>query len=90
MVISYLSDEALGHEISDDLSGDGAVDLELVAQFGNSDNQELGSLLDDSIVCLLVEEDCVVKLFLYLDLGPALLLSLGRTSFLSGKGSSFG
>ena len=32
-MVSDLSDEALGVEISDDLSGDGSVDLELVAQF---------------------------------------------------------
>ena len=33
VVIADLSDEALGVEVSDDLAGDGSVDLELVAQF---------------------------------------------------------
>ena len=74
-------------KISDHTSGDGTVDLELVDQLRNSDSEELGCLLGDSLVCLSVEEDSVVKLFLDLDLGPALLLGLSATCFLASKGS---
>ena len=87
VVITNLLNESLGGEISDQLSGNRSVDLELVAHFRNSDCQELGSILGDSLVSLSVEEDGVVKLFLYLGLGPALLFSLTTTSFLSGEGS---
>jgi hypothetical protein len=66
-------------KISDHLSSNRAIDLELVDKLRHSNGQELGSLLDDSLVCLGVEEDGVVLLFLYLDLGPALLLCLGTT-----------
>ncbi len=86
VVISNLLDESLSVEISDQLSGNRSVDLELVAHFRNSDCQELGSVLGDSLVSLSVEEDGVVKLFLYLGLGPALLFSLTTTCFLSGEG----
>lgn len=57
-------------EVSEHLSGDCTVDLELVAHNGNSENQEFGCLLDDSLVSLGVEEDSVVNLFLDLDLSP--------------------
>ena len=89
-MVTDLSDETLVEEFSDDLSGDGTVDLELVDQLRHSDSQELGCLLDDSIVCLLIEEDSVVKLFLDLDLGPALLLSLGATRLLAWDSASLG
>ena len=79
VVITNLLDESLGVEISDQLSGNGSVDLELVAHFGNSDGQELRSILCDSLVSLSVEEDGIVKLFLYLDLGPALLFGLSAS-----------
>ena len=69
-MVTNLSNEPLGVEVSNEGSGNGTVHLELVTQFGNSDDQELWSLLDCSVVGLLVEIDCVVKLFLYLDLGP--------------------
>ncbi len=63
-------------KISDHTSGDGAVNLELVDQFRDGDSEELGGLLGDSLVSLSIEENSIVKLFLYLDLGPALLFSL--------------
>ena len=90
VVLANLSDESLGVKISDDSSGHGTVDLELVAQFGHRDGEELGRILDDSIVGFLVEEDRVVKLFLYLDLGPALLLGLSAAGLLAGEGSGLG
>ncbi len=76
-------------KISDHLSSNRAIDLELVDKLRHSDGQELGSLLGDSLVCLGIEEDSVVLLFLYLDLGPALLLGLSSTSLLAGEGSCF-
>ena len=72
------------------MAGHGSVDLELVTHLRNSDGQELGRLLDDSLVCLLVEEDSVVNLFLDLDLGPALLLRLGGTGLLAWCCTSLG
>ena len=76
-------------KISDHTSGDGTVDLELVDQLRNSDSEELGCLLSYSLVCLSVEENSVVKLFLDLNLGPALLLGLSAsTGFLTGESSS--
>ena len=71
-------------KISDHTSCDGTIDLELVDQFGDSDSEELGCLLGDSLVSLRIEEHGIVKLFLYLDLGPALLLGLSASArFLS-------
>jgi hypothetical protein len=89
-VIANLSDETLVEEFSDHLSGDRSVDLELVDKFRHGDGQELRCLLDDSIVALLIEEDRVVKLFLDLDLGPALLLCLGASSLFAWKSASLG
>lgn len=76
-------------KISDHLSSNRAIDLELVDKLRHSNGQELGSLLGDSLVCLDIEEDGVVLLFLYLDLGPALLLGLGSTGLFTGESSSF-
>ena len=77
-------------KVSDHASCNGAVDLELVDKLRHGDSEELRCLLGDSLVCLRIEEDSVVKLFLYLDLGPALLLGFGATCFLSGESSSLG
>ena len=63
-------------KISDHTSCDGTVDLELVDQFGDSDSEELGCLLGDSLVSLRIEEHGIVKLFIFLDLDPAILLGL--------------
>ena len=60
-------------KVSDHTSCNRAVDLELVNKLRDGDREELGSLLGDSLVCLGIEENGIVKLFLYLDLGPALL-----------------
>ena len=89
-MITNLSDEILCVEVSDDLSSDGTIDLELVAQFGNSDDEELGGFLYDSLVELCIKVNSVVQLFLDLYLGPALLLCLSSTGLLARKGSSFG
>ena len=71
-------------KVSDHVSCNGAVDLELVDKLRHCDSEELWSLLGDSLVCLSIEEDSIVLLFLYLDLGPALLLGLSAsTGFLT-------
>ena len=77
-------------KISDHTSSDGAIDLELVDQLRDGDGEELGGLLGDSLVSLSIEENSVVKLFLYLDLGPALLLCLSTSTLLSWKSSGLG
>ena len=89
-MIADLSDEILCVKISDHLSSNRAVDLELVHHLAHSDGQELGCFLGNSLIKLGIEEDSVVQLFLYLDLGPALLLGFGATCFLSGESSSLG
>ena len=90
VVIADLSDEILCVKISDHLSSNRAVDLELVHHLAHSDGQELGCFLGNSLIKLGIEEDSVVQLFLYLDLGPALLLGFGATGFLSWESSGLG
>ena len=63
-------------KVSDHLSSNRSVDLELVYKLRHGDSEELWCLLGDSLVSLSIEEDGIVKLFLYLDLGPALLFGL--------------
>lgn len=74
MGLSALSDNSFASQFSEDLPGDGSVDLELVADDSNSKGLELGGFLGDFLVCLLIEEDGVVQLFLQFNLGPTLLL----------------
>ena len=66
-------------KVSDHLSGNRAIDLELVRKLRHGDSEELRCLLGDSLVSLSIEEDSIVKLFLYLDLGPALLFGLSAS-----------
>ena len=70
-------DKILLVEVLDDGSCDGTIDLELLAEDGSGDAEDLGNLLEHSLVLLLLEIDGIVKLFLDLDLSPGLLLSLG-------------
>ena len=81
MMISHLFDEVLGVKISEHFSSNSTIDLEFIADNGNSETLEFGCFLHDSLVCLSIEEDSIVKLFLYLYLGPTLLLCL-TTGFL--------
>ena len=74
-------------KISDHTSSDRTVNLELVDQLRNSDSEELRCLLSNSLVCLSVEENSIVKLFLDLNLGPALLLGLSATCLFAREGS---
>jgi hypothetical protein len=76
VMVSNLLDEVFLSQVSQNFSGNGSVHLELVTDNGNSEIEELGSFLGNSFVSLSIKEDSVVKLFLYLGLGPALLLCL--------------
>lgn len=80
-MISNLFDEVLLKEVIEKLSSYGSVDLEFIDDSGNGKIQDFGCFLENSLVALLIEEDSVVNLFLYLYLGPTLLLCLS-TSFL--------
>merc|ERR1719498_1804637 len=70
MLSTDWSDKALLVQISDESSGNGTTDLEFFAKDGSGDAENLWNLLNHSLVLLLVEENSVVKLFLYLNLGP--------------------
>jgi len=89
MVIADLLDEILLVEVPENFSSYGSVDLEFITDNGDGEIQELGCLLGDSLVCLGIEEDSVVNLFLYLDLGPALLLGLSTTLLVYSSGGGF-
>jgi hypothetical protein len=69
-------DDASLHTVTDQCACDRAVYLELFAEVGAGDAQDLCHLLGHLFVALLIEEDVVVELVLDLDLGPALLLGL--------------
>merc|ERR1719389_339543 len=70
MLVTNRSDEALFSQISEESSGDGASDLELLAKHGSGDAEDLGDLFHHPLVLLLFEEHSIVKLFLDLNLGP--------------------
>ena len=69
-------DCALFGELFDHRASDGTVDLVLVAEGGAGDAEDLGDFRCDLGPFLLVKEHFIVKLILYLDLGPGLLLGL--------------
>ena len=80
-MVSHLLDKSLCVEVSEHFSSNSSINLEFIADNGNSEILELGCFLHDSLVGLGIEEDSVVKLFLYLYFGPTLLLYL-TTGFL--------
>ena len=63
-------DELLLVEILDEGSGDGSSNLELLADDGSGDAQDLWQLFEHSLVLFVVKEHGVVKLLLNLDFGP--------------------
>ena len=75
--VSNSLDESLGMEISEEGTSDRSVNLELLAESGSGDTEDLGDVLGQLVVSVLVEEDFVVKLILDLNFGPGLLLGLG-------------
>jgi len=70
VLLSNGFDEVLLAEILDQSTSDGATNLELLAKDGSGDAEDLGDLLEHSLVLLLVKENSVVSLLLNLDLGP--------------------
>jgi hypothetical protein len=90
VLITNWSDELFFVEILDQSTSDGSTDLELLAEDGSSDAEDLWDLLDHSLVSLLFQENGVVKLLLYLDLGPGLLLSFSCCGFTFGHLRRFG
>ncbi len=69
MITDALDSTSLG-EVLDHGARNGTVDLVLIAKNAASDAQNLGDLGSNLGPLLLIEEDVVVKLVLYLDLGP--------------------
>ena len=71
-------------------SGDSAINLELLHDDGARQAENLGDLSADLVKALLVQEDVLVELVLYLCLGPGLLLGLDSLGFtgLSAFGSA--
>ncbi len=84
-MITNLFDEIFAVKISKNFSGYRSIDLEFIADDGNGKSWEPWSFLSNSLICFLIEEYGIVKLFLYLDLSPTLLLCF-TTSFLAGCG----
>jgi hypothetical protein len=76
-------------EISDEGSGNGSVDLELLAEDGAGDAKDLWDFVAEFLVSSFVKEDLVVKLILDLHLGPRLLLGFTASLLGSGKSSLF-
>ena len=74
--VATLLNKTLLVEVSENLSGNWSVNLELITHNWHSESQKLWSFLGNSLICLCVKEDSIVKLFLYLYFGPTLLLSL--------------
>ena len=62
--------EVLRDEVADQETGNGSVNLELLAEDGSGDAQDFGDFAGELLVSLLIEEDFVVELVLNLDLGP--------------------
>ena len=85
VLLADWSDEVLLVEVLDESSGDSASDLVLLTKNCSGDAKHLWDVLEHSLVLLLLEVDGVVKLFLDLDLGPALLLGLGTLSSLGSE-----
>ena len=81
-MLSDGSDEIFTEKVLDEGASHGSSNLELFGEDCSGDAEDLGDLLEHSLILLVLEEDGVVKLLLYLDLGPGLLLSLGRLSSL--------
>jgi hypothetical protein len=85
-VVTNALDSSLLFKPLDDGTSDRTVHLKLVHEDCTSDAQDLGDFTCDLGPSLLVKEDVVVELVLYLDFGPGLFLGLGLatcTGFLS-------
>lgn len=72
--VADTTNHVFGSKISDESASDGSINLELFDEDASGDAENLRDFLGDLVVPLLIEEHVVVKLILYLDLGPALFL----------------
>ena len=70
MLVTDWLDQSLDMKVLDESSGDGSANLELLDKSSSGDAEDLWDFLEHSFVLLLVEEDSVVSLLLYLGLGP--------------------
>ena len=70
VLLSYWFDQLFSGKIFDQSSSNGSTNLELFAENGSGNAENLWDLLDHSLVLLLIQEYGVVKLLLYLSLGP--------------------
>merc|ERR1711974_194214 len=81
-VSDNLLDLSLLLEFDESFPGERAPDLKSLGDDGRSDELVGGDLLQQLVICGLVEEDQVVQLIPGLSLGPLLLLGLTATSSL--------
>ena len=79
VLLSNWLDQLLSGKILDQSSRDGTSNLELFTENGSGNAEDLWDLLEHSLVLLLIQEYGVVKLLLYLGLGPGLLLGFSST-----------
>ena len=70
VLLSNWSDQLFSGKILDQSSGNGTTNLEFFAENGSGNAEDLWDLLDHSLVLLLIQEYGVIKLLLYLGLGP--------------------
>ena len=70
MLLTNSLDETLLLELGEEDASDGTVDLEFLDETGTGDGENLGDLVHQLIVSLLVKENVVVKLILDLHLSP--------------------
>ena len=77
--VSNKLDFTLSGQFSDETASHGSVHLELFGNDSTGDAEDLGSLSEDLVVLLLLEEDFVVKLVSDLDLSPLLCCFLGTS-----------
>ena len=80
---------ALFVKVTDEGTGNRAVDLELLAENSTSDAKNLWDFIAEFFVPSLVEEDIIIELILDLDLGPGLLFGFGTGFLGSWEGSLF-
>jgi hypothetical protein len=83
VMISNLSDELLVKKFSKCSSSYWSIDFELVAHNWYGQWLDSRSFFANSFPAFLIDEDGIVKLFLYLYLGPTLLFSLASLSVFS-------
>ena len=70
VLLSYWFDQLFSGKIFDQSSSNGSTNLELFAENGSGNAEDLWDLLDHSLVLLLIQEYGVVKLLLNLSLSP--------------------